>query len=287
MRSYDRFPSPRRHTAAATLAAAACAALLGAAGTARAVPAGNGINQGLGFDACTAPSTSTMQKWWSGTPWSWVGIYIGGSVRACSQPNLTAAWMNTTYAQGWRYELLWVGPQAPCTTFSHRMSSDTATAYSQGKAEAVSAYNALIALGFASNALNTPVTYDMEAFPNSSSCRAAVKSFMQGWVDQLAVAPAQVSGAYGSACGTYVDDWATLARPPRFINAADWDLNHSTWAISCVSASHWTSSQRMKQYQGGHNETYGGVTLNIDSNCANAPTAAGGALFPSSSCIAR
>ena len=122
------------------LAAALCAA---AATAAHAVPAGNGIQQGLGFDACTAPSSSTMQKWWTNTPWSWVGIYIGGSVRACSQPNLTAAWMNTTYAQGWRYELIWVGPQAPCTTFSHRISYDTATAYQQGKTEAISAASAL------------------------------------------------------------------------------------------------------------------------------------------------
>jgi hypothetical protein len=272
--------------ARALLPCAGAAALLAASG-AQAVPAGNGIQQGLGFDACTAPSTSTMQKWWTNTPWSWIGIYIGGSVRACSQPNLTASWMNTTYAQGWRYELLWVGPQAPCTTFSHRFSYDTGTAYQQGKTEAISAYNALVALGFAGNALNTPVTYDMEAYSNSASCRAAVKSFMQGWVDQLAVAPAQVSGVYGSACGTYLSDYAALARPPRFINGADWDLDHSTWHISCVSNSYWTQNQRFKQYQGGHNETWGGATLNIDSNCANGPTATGGHLYPNSSCIVR
>jgi hypothetical protein len=278
------FRTPRR---AVALVAALATATLVASPPAQAVPAGNGTMQGFGFDACTAPSTSTMSKWWSGTPWSWVGIYIGGSVRACSQPNLTASWMNTTYSQGWRYELIWVGPQAPCTTFSHRISYDTGTAYTQGQTEAKSAYNALMSLGFAGNALNTPVTYDMEAYSNSSSCRAAVKSFMQGWVDQLAVAPAQVSGVYGSACGTYLDDYASLARPPRFINGADWDGDHSTWNISCIASSHWTSSQRFKQYQGGHDETYGGVTLNIDSNCANGPTAAGGALFPTSSCIAH
>ena len=112
-----RHPQRLSPARAAALALATAASAMLSAGAARAVPAGNGINQGLGFDACTAPSTSTMQKWWSGTPWSWVGIYIGGSVRACSQPNLTASWMNTTYAQGWSYELLWVGPQAPCTTF--------------------------------------------------------------------------------------------------------------------------------------------------------------------------
>lgn len=274
-------------SARAWMSWAALAAFGGALSTpAAAVPAGNGVMQGQGFDACTAPSTTSMQKWWSGTPWSWIGVYIGGNSRACSQPNLTSSWFNTTYAQGWRYELLWVGPQAPCTSFPHRFSSDTATAYQQGKAEAVSAYNALKALGFGT-ALNTPVTYDMEAFSNSASCRAAVKSFMQGWVDQLAVAPAQVSGVYGSACGTYLSDYATMARPPRFINAADWDLDHSTWHLSCINAGYWVSNQRFKQFRGDHNETWGGVTINIDSNCANGPTASGGALFPNSSCIVK
>ncbi len=41
-------------------------------------------------------------------------------------------------------------------------------------------------------------------------------------------------------------------------------------AISCVASTHWTSHQRHKQYQGAHNATYNGVTLNIDSRCADA-----------------
>lgn len=269
----------------ASLGALAAAALLSAS-PALAVPEGNGTNQGKGFDTCAAPSSSTMQGWWSNTPWSWVGVYIGGSVRACSQPNLTSSWFNTTYAQGWRYELIWVGPQAPCTTFSSRISSNTSTAYQQGKDEAVKAWNALNALGFG-NATNTPVVYDMESFPNDSACRSAVKNFMQGWVDQLAVAPAQLSGMYGSACASYVADEASLARPPRFISGADWDGDPSVYHLSCVASTSWTNHQRFKQYQGDHNETYGGVTLNIDSNCADGPTAAGGYLYPNSTCIVK
>lgn len=268
---------------AASLGALAVAALL-TASPAHAVPQGNGIMQGKGFDTCAAPSTTTMQKWWTNTPWSWIGVYVGGAVRACSQPNLTATWFNTTYAQGWRYQLIWVGPQAPCTTFSSRISYTTSTAYQQGKDEALKAWTAVNALGFG-DATGTPIVYDMEAFPNNSSCRAAVKSFMQGWVDQLAVAPAQVSGIYGSACASFLQDQASLARPPRYIWAANWDGDPSVYHLSCVSSSSWTNHQRFKQYVGDHNETWGGVTLNIDSNCADGPTAAGGALFPSSSCI--
>jgi len=255
-----------------------------AAQSAYAYPGGGGAFNGKGFDTCAAPSTSQMQAWWTNTPWSWIGVYIGGSVRGCSQPNLTASWMNTTNTQGWRHTLIWVGPQAPCTTFSSRISSDTATALHQGKDEAVKAYNALIALGFTNSAANTPVVYDMEAYPNDASCRAAVKSFMQGWVDQLAVAPAQQSGVYGSACGSYLSDFATIARPPQFIWAANWDSNTSTSVLSCVSGTSWSNHQRLKQYQGDHNETWGGVTINIDSNCANGPLAPTGALNATSVC---
>jgi hypothetical protein len=268
---------------AASLGALAAAVLL-TASPAHAVPEGNGTMQGKGFDTCAAPSTTTMQKWWTNTPWSWIGVYVGGAVRACSQPNLTSTWFNTTYAQGWRYQLIWVGPQAPCTTFSSRISYTTSTAYQQGKDEALKAWNAVSSLGFG-NATGTPIVYDMEAYPNDSSCRAAVKSFMQGWVDQLAVPPAQVSGVYGSACASFVQDYASLARPPYYIWAADWDGDPSVYHLSCISSSYWTNHQRFKQYVGDHNETWGGVTLNIDTDCADGPTAAGGALFPSSSCI--
>lgn len=251
---------------------------------AHAYPGGGGAFNGKGFDTCAAPSTSQMQAWWTNTPWSWIGIYIGGAVRGCSQPNLTATWMNTTRSQGWRHTLIWVGPQAPCTTYSSRISYDLATATQQGKDEAKKAYNALIALGFTNNAAGTPVVYDMEAYSNTSSCRAAVKAFMQGWVDQLAVAPAQVSGVYGSACASFLSDFATLARPPQFIWAANWDNNPSTSTLSCISGSYWANHQRLKQYQGDHNETWGGVTINIDSNCANGPVAPVGGLNSSSVC---
>lgn len=243
-----------------------------------AIPGGGGPLNNRGFDACTAPSTSQMQAWWTNTPWGFIGVYIGGSARACAQPNLTSSWMNTTYSQGWRYSLIWVGPQAPCTAYASRLSYDPGTAYQQGRNEASNAVYALLNLGFTNNATGTPVVYDMEGYPNNASCRAAVKSFMQGWVDQLAVAPAQTSGVYGSSCASYLNDFASMARPPNFIWAANWDNNQSTSALSCINGGYWTNHQRIKQYRGDHNETWNGVTINIDSNCANGPVAPTGLL---------
>ena len=96
-------------------------------------PPGTGISF---FDACTTPSLSTMTTWWQQSPYEAVGIYIGGSSRACAQPNLTATWVTTVVDQGWNLIPIWVGPQAPCTNFSKRISADPGATYLQGVSEA-------------------------------------------------------------------------------------------------------------------------------------------------------
>ena len=238
---------------------------------------------GKGLDSCAAPSLSQMTAFWNNTPYVGWGVYIGGMDRACSQPNLTSSWVASVTNQGWHLLPLWVGPQNPCLSGFDHFSTDTATAYSQGKSEAVKAYNALIGLGISSNA---PVIYDMEAGGSSTStCINATKSFIHGWVDQLHVAPAQSAGVYTSTCNGFMDQFATISPPPDFIDGADWDGNPSTSVLACVSTSHWTNHQRHKQYQGGHNETWNGVTLNVDSTCSNAPTVANAAFTGNSACL--
>ena len=79
-----------------------------------------------GFDACAAPSLSSMTAWMSKSPYVGVGIYIGGSNRGCSQPNLTSAWVSNVIAQGWHTVPIWVGPQAPCSALSSsKLTSDS------------------------------------------------------------------------------------------------------------------------------------------------------------------
>src|ERR1700728_381195 len=56
---------------------------------------------GEGADSCTAPSESQMTAFWTNTPYSAWGIYIGGEDRACSQPSLTSSWVSEVTAQGW------------------------------------------------------------------------------------------------------------------------------------------------------------------------------------------
>jgi hypothetical protein len=238
---------------------------------------------GKGGDSCTAPSVSQMSAFFRNTPYLVWGIYIGGEDRACGQPNLTASWVSQVAAQGWALLPLWVGPQNPCLNGFDHFSTNTSTAYTQGQNEAKAAYQALVNLGMSGN---SPIIYDMEAGgSNTSACIAATKSFVQGWVNQLAVAPAQPSGVYTSTCAGFLDDFASLSPPPTFIDGADYDGVISTSSLPCVSSSHWRNHQRHKQYAGGHNETWNGVTLNIDNTCSNALAVANASYNGNNGCL--
>lgn len=56
---------------------------------------------GYGADSCTAPTESQMSAFWRNTPYSYWGIYIGGSDRGCSQPQLTRTWVSDMVKMGW------------------------------------------------------------------------------------------------------------------------------------------------------------------------------------------
>ncbi len=227
------------------------------------------------FDACRLPLTSEMQTWWSHSPYYEVNFYMGSN-RGCkswNQQYLTAAWIATTRNQGWNFIPTWVGLQAPCADSNkfYVMSSDPATAYNQGRSEADQAANAARDLGLAtSSSGGTIIYYDMEAYPNNATCRNTVKSFISGWVSRLHELGNR-AGGYGSACASYVNDWVSIPNPPDDIWPAAWysntfNPNATVWDVSCVPNGNWANHQRIRQYAGGHNETYGGLTLNIDSN---------------------
>ena len=65
-------------------------------------------------------------------------------------------------------------------------------------------------------------------------------------------------------------DDARLQRPGQFalpdrIWIARWDGVANT-STSYIAEDGWRPGGRMKQFKGGHKETWGGVTINIDSN---------------------
>ncbi|MDR3723344.1 MAG: DUF1906 domain-containing protein [Terracidiphilus sp.] len=235
----------------------------------------------MGFDACTLPTTAQMQTWATSSPYKVIGTYIGGVDYACksSLTNYTASWASTVLGQGWELIPIWVGLQAPNgTTSTVRMSTDPATAYTQGVTEANSAIAAMAALGFNQG---SPILYDMEAYTYSNTTyRAATQSFLQGWTTQLHT-QGYISGVYSSH-PEFKYWYPTLISPiPDIIWYGYFFSSGVACGATCqtvyptntsfdISTSYWTNDHRMRQTSSGFNSTYGGLTLNIDEDWVDA-----------------
>ncbi|MFC1418004.1 DUF1906 domain-containing protein [Streptacidiphilus cavernicola] len=230
------------------------------------VPVQPGGYTGSGFEACAAPSTAQMSAW-AASPYRGVGVYIGGNSRACDQPNLTAGWVSTVTAGGWHIMPIYVGSQAPCNSFGHLVSTDPATASAQGAAEADDAVTQAQSLGIPGG---SALYDDMEGYDSSnSSCRIGVLNYLSGWTQELH-ARGYLSGVYSSAgsgisdlAGQYTTGAYTL---PDHIWFAWWNNVADTDAGSYVPAADWADHQRIHQYHGGADETWGGVTINVDGD---------------------
>ncbi|MFD7437309.1 glycoside hydrolase domain-containing protein [Streptomyces sp. NPDC059861] len=219
---------------------------------------------GKGFDACTAPSQAAMNAWQSSSPYSAVGVYISGSFRGCAQPNLTASWVTNQTGNGWRLIPIDVGRQAPCTSYSLKMSSDPATARSQGVTAAAGAVSAASGLGIpAGSALYS----DIEAYTSTASCKAAVLSYLSGWTERLH-SSGYLSGFYSSAASG-IRDAASEYNNGAYTRVdhifyAWWNGAADTNTGSYVPSTHWSGHQRIHQYAGEVTESYGGYSINID-----------------------
>ena len=235
-----------------------------AASAPRAAAPQPGTYEGKGFDACAAPSQSTMNAWYDSSPYRAIGVYISGGFRACAQPNLTATWVSNQISKGWHLIPIEVGRQAPCSDFSSRMSSDPDTARAQGAEAADNSASVAKSLGIVEG---SAIYNDIEGYPSNASCKAAVLSFLSGWTERLH-AHGYLSGFYSSggsgikdAASAYNDDSYTRVDHIWF---AWWNDAADVDAGSYAPAETWASHQRLHQYHGPVNETYGGATINID-----------------------
>jgi hypothetical protein len=231
--------------------------------------AGGAVFTGLGFDACSAPSSRSMAAWAS-SPYRAVGVYIGGANRACSQPNLTASWVSEQTEADWHLIPTYVGLQAPTSACSSCAKLTSSQATAQGTAAAVDAVEeaSIVAMGPGS-----PIYFDMESYSQTSSATAATLAFLEAWTNELHEL-GYLSGVYSSSASGIEDlarQLGTGYELPDHLWIANWNGEQNT-ADAVVPASAWTPHQRIHQYRGGHNETYGGVTINIDNNYVDAAT---------------
>ena len=219
------------------------------------VPASATDFTGKGFDACTAPSAGTMATWLRLSPYRAVGIYIGGSDRACAQHALTASWVSQQQAAGWHFMPIYVGPQAGFGEIN--------AAPSQAVNAAQDAVSQARQLGFGPGTL---LYYDMEAYPGRLN--GQVLRFLTSWTNELHTL-GYSSGVYSNSlsgiqalASNYTNAAVTM---PDVIYDALWNGAANT-LDPLLSSTQWAGHRRVHQYQGGQNVTYGGDTVNIDKD---------------------
>ena len=232
------------------------------------------VATGSGFDTCWAPPLATMQAWHDGSAYRAVGIYIGGRNRACAGGNLTPSWVTGATAQGWSLIPVYVGLQAPCVTQKGMATMQPAEAVQEGTDEADDASAQARAYGLATG---SPVYFDLEAFKaNNPSCVSVVLAYIDAWTRELH-AEGYYSGVYGSASSGITTLAQAVESQPSFtgpdaIWIARWD-EHARTSDGSVPGDLWPGHQRIKQFQGGHQEKHGGVPLDVDSDYVDGPVA--------------
>jgi len=238
-------------------------------GTPASGTAGAEVFTGLGFDACAAPSSRAMASW-ATSPYRGIGVYIGGANRACSQPNLTTTWVGEQVAAGWHLIPTYVGLQAPtssCTSCA-KIGSSKATAQGTEAASDAAAKAQSVGIGPGS-----PIYFDMEAYTRTSSATAATLAFLSAWTVRLH-SLGYTSGAYSSSSSGIADLAHAVGSAytlPDDIWSANWNGARNTLDPYLPSTA-WASHQRIHQYRGGHNETYGLFTIDIDNDYVDGAT---------------
>ncbi|HET8970643.1 MAG TPA: glycoside hydrolase domain-containing protein, partial [Candidatus Nanopelagicales bacterium] len=272
-----------RRTLAALVAAAATvvAILIAAPPAVAANPVTPGNFTGHGFDQCLAPSQRAMNTWLKSSPFLAVGIYIAGDSRGCrQQPNLTQKWVGTQLRKGWRLLPITLGPQASCHPSFPRYDDDhtinprPGSNHNYPKARKQARYWAGQTVQKAQRlgiVRGSTLWYDLEGFDLSNTrCRESALAFLSAWTTRVHDLD-YVSGVYSSAgSGIKMLDNVRVNRPGEFdlpdrIWIARWDGRANT-QTDYIRHDGWLPGGRMKQYRGGHTETWGGVSINIDSN---------------------
>ncbi|KGN41663.1 glycoside hydrolase domain-containing protein [Knoellia aerolata] len=276
--------SPARRVAAWTTAALAALAMGVASPTPAAAdpstpatyPAASSATRvsALFFDTCTAPSLTGLAAWKGRSPYAGVNIYFGGRNRACTQPNLTAAWVRSATAGGWFLVPTYMGDQPFCIFGTKTYRFTAATAAARGAADGADAVAKARALGLLPG---SALYADVEHYDRAAAgCTTAVRTYVSEWTRALhrsgylaGVYAHQDSGVRDLAA-SYLS--TTLARPDA-IWMARWDNVATTVNWPTAGNGLWAEWQRAKQYRGDHNETWGGVTMNIDSDIIRGPVA--------------
>ena len=212
-----------------------------------------------------------MDAWWQESPYSAVGVYIGGSNRVCQdQPELSAGWVHTQQRRGWHVLSMYVGPAGELLGVrrpdvlrpGHRRAAGAGRGGQRGRRRpgprARAGQHALLRPRglrhrpgrLPAGGAELPVGLDRRAPRRPTTTRASTPTSRPPsprwtYADRLD------AGAY-----TMPDDiWFAWAN-----GKAD------TGTDDRVQSDEWDDHQRIHQYRMDITEAYGGYPLTIDAN---------------------
>ncbi|MFJ1974982.1 glycoside hydrolase domain-containing protein [Streptomyces sp. NPDC087903] len=226
---------------------------------------------GRAFDACTAPSLAAMKAWNTGF-YGAAAVYVGGKNRGCTQANLTASWVKSVSAVGWKLIPIYVGAQPSCQTGSSPEKLTAATAASLGTSDAADAVAKASALGMKAG---SPVYLDMEPYDiTNKACNDAVLTYVRAF-DKALRAKTYRSGYYGftSSSAKAVANATDKTDLPGNMWYALWDKKNTTTTDWPFKATQWTDHSRGHQYMVNSKETRGGYTITVDRDAWDGPVA--------------
>ncbi|MEU4151497.1 glycoside hydrolase domain-containing protein [Streptomyces sp. NPDC026659] len=226
---------------------------------------------GLAFDTCTAPSLSAMKAWHTGY-YGAAAVYVGGKNRGCAQPNLTASWVKSVSALGWKLIPIYVGAQPSCQTGSNPEKMTAANAASLGAADAKDAVAKASALGMKAG---SAIYLDMEPYDTANkACNDAVLTYVRSF-DKGLRAKIYRAGYYGftSSSAKAIATATDKTDLPGNLWYALWDQKNTTTTDWPWGAKQFTDHSRAHQFMVNSKETRGGVTLTVDRDAWDAPVA--------------
>ena len=231
---------------------------------------------GQAFDACEIPTLTQLEKWFSHSPYRGVNMYIGGISRYCSNGSLNREYIREIGNQGWRLIPTWVGHQPPCTHFRYPFPYNVDQAYAYGVQNADQAKERMEEYGLLdSNQQGGLIYLDVEYFNTSNTaCVDATRAFIQGWTTRLETLGIG-SGLYATSSNLNRAKIYNLNPPPDVVWIAEWlstpgyNPDVSPYGLRHLPDTHWSNRQRIRQYSGTLNETWGGVSISIDPNVSD------------------
>ncbi|GGZ16573.1 glycoside hydrolase domain-containing protein [Streptomyces poonensis] len=227
---------------------------------------------GRAFDTCTAPSLNAMKAWKKNGFYGAAAVYIGGKNRGCAQPNLTASWVKSVNAGGWKLIPLYVGAQPPCQKSRNPERFTASTAASVGAKNANDAVAKAAALGMKKG---SPIYLNMESYDiEDKACNDATLKYVRSFSKTLR-AKTYRAGLYGfsSSSAAAVATAKDRTDLPGNLWYALWNGKNTTTADWPWKPSLYTDHSRGHQYMVNSKETRGGYTITVDRNAWDAPVA--------------